>query len=498
VSAILQPSTSTLHALEHLRPHALLDDAWAFVLILVAVLGIGLALVELIGSTDSDDPLSELVVLVGLGIVGYGAVVFAIGFAPLLRAVPLAIVSLLAGAFVVWRRRRCWLIARRVARQIWSGLRTEWVIAGPVIAVIAIIFLAGFRPPEAPDEIAYHWPAPLLWAHTGHWVKSPFRFTNDFFLAEVIYTVAAVFHSSTAAHWTDSLTFVLLALGAAALARRFGGSGALAAAGVVAIPAAAGQSSFAYNDVFGASLLLTACVAAARRPDLRCRVTAGILVAGALSVKPILIFLTPAVALFAMNLQREATGRWSWRDQIRTLIPIAAPGILSSGGWLFYTRAVTGVWFQGKGFVVERFGHDPSHGLATIRLPTLVDALMIPTLPVLTGIFGNEPEYGGRTGLVLVVFIPVMVVAAFLMGADDRHRLGQITLPALVAYLTAAVLIVRTRFLIAIYCVAVAASTVSLGWWRTRSPRKVGPILLWTFRACVILGLIDEVRHIIS
>jgi hypothetical protein len=498
VNATVPPSTSTFHALEHLGPHALLVDVWAFVLILLAVFGIGLALVDLIGSTDEHDPVGEMVVLTALGLVGYGAVVFVIGFLPLLHTVPLTLVSVVSGAIVVWRRRRAWHLARRFAAPIWNGLRTEWVIAVPTIAVLAIIFLAGFRPPEAPDEIAYHWPAPLLWAHTGHWVKSPFRFTNGFFLAEVIYTVAAVFRTSTAAHWTDSFTFVLLALGTAALARRFGGTGALATAGVLAVPVAAGESPWAYNDVFAASLLVAACVAVARRPDLRCRLTAGILTAGALSVKPILIFMVPAVALFAMNGEREKSGDWSWTGQARTLIPIALPGGLSSLGWLVYSKLVTGVWFQGKGFVVDRFGHDPSHGLATIRLPTLIDALLIPTLPVVTGIFGNEPEYGGRTGLVLVVFIPVMVVTAFVMSADDRHRLGRITVPGLVAYLIAAVLIVRTRYLIPVYCVAIAASTVSLAWWRGRSPRRVGPILIWIFRLCVVAGLIDEVRHIVG
>ena len=80
---------------------------------------------------------------------------------------------------------------------------------------------------------------------------------------------AKIGSTSTAAHWMHTFTFALLMLGAAALARRFGGSGALVAAGIIAIPAAFGQSWLAYDDVFAASLMVAACVLVMATADTR-------------------------------------------------------------------------------------------------------------------------------------------------------------------------------------------------------------------------------------
>ena len=256
-------------------------------------------------------------------------------------------------------------------------------------------FLAGFRPPAASDELAYHWPAPVLWASVGHWIVSPFRFTNSFDLAEILYTPAAVFRSSTAAHWTDGGTFLLLALGAAALARRFGGLATLTFAGVIAIPAAAEESWLAYDDVFAASLVMAACVAVTapstgQRPNTRSYWTAGILIGGAISVKPIMLLLVPLPVFLAMNAERRRSGRWSIPAQVGVLAPLAIPSAVASVGWFAYSKAITGKWFQSTGLVVARFGHDPTNGLATIRIPTLVQAVAIPFLPMATGVIGQR------------------------------------------------------------------------------------------------------------
>ena len=359
---------------------------------------------------------------------------------------------------------------------------------------------AGFRPPAAADEIAYHWPAPELWARVGHWVVSPYRFTNSFDLAEILYTPAAVFRSSTAAHWTDTGTLLLLAAGAAALARRFGGRAALTGAAVIAIPAAADESWWSYNDVFAAALVMAACVAVAVPPATdRARVggywTGGILIGGAISVKPIMVLLVPLPILLAIHAERRRSGRWSLPGQLGVLVPLALPSAVASAGWFTYSRSITGRWFQSTGLVVARFGHDPTNGLATIRLPTFVEAIVMPFLPMATGVIGQREPYGGRSGLVLVLFIPVMVVTAVRMDRQDRREFGRIALPVLIAYLLAGVLIVRTRFLLVDYAAATAAATCALAWWQHRSPTRWGPVLHWSFRVLIVLGLLDAVRH---
>ncbi len=495
-----EPTESTRVALSHLTVSGVGRDVAAIILIWVAVVAIGFALRRLLLGGELSDPLADGTVAIGLGITGYGSVVLLIGSAPLLRTGPLVGVTVAAAFLFLWAGHDAVVTARGLLRGAGGAFRREWVVILPAVLFLAAALLAGFRPPEASDEIAYHWPAPVLWASVGHWVVSPYRFTNSFDLAEILYTPAAVFRSSTAAHWTDTGTLVLLALGAAALARRFGGLAMLTCAAVIAIPAAAGESWLAYDDVFAASLIVAACVAVTapsvgKHANTRAYWTGGILIGGAISVKPIMVLLVPLPLMLAMQTERRRSNRWSIAGQVGVFAPVAVPGVVASVGWFAYSRSVTGRWFQSTGLVVARFGHDTTSGLATIRIPTFVEAVIMPFLPIATGVIGQREPYGGRSGLVLVVFIPVMVITAVCMDADDRLEFGRIALPVLASYLIAGILIVRTRFLLVDYAAATAAATCALVWWQHRSPPRWGTMLHWTFRVLIVLGLLDSVRH---
>ena len=500
VALTAAPNGSTRAALAHLTLSGLGRDVAAIIVIGVAIVAIGFALRRLLLGTELSEPLADGTVAIGLGITGYGALVLLIGSVPLLRTGPLVGVTVAAAFLFLWIGRDALETARGLLEGVAVALRREWIVVVPVLLLLVVAFLAGFRPPAASDELAYHWPAPVLWASVGHWIVSPFRFTNSFDLAEILYTPAAVFRSSTAAHWTDGGTFLLLALGAAALARRFGGLATLTFAGVIAIPAAAEESWLAYDDVFAASLVMAACVAVTapstgQRPNTRSYWTAGILIGGAISVKPIMLLLVPLPVFLAMNAERRRSGRWSIPAQVGVLAPLAIPSAVASVGWFAYSKAITGKWFQSTGLVVARFGHDPTNGLATIRIPTLVQAVAIPFLPMATGVIGQRQPYGGRSGLVLLLFIPVMVITAVRMDTDDRREFGRIAVPVLVSYLIAGLLIVRTRFLLVDYGAAIAAATCALVWWQHRSPARWGTALHWAFRLLILLGLLDAVRH---
>ncbi len=491
---------STRAALSHLTLSGVGRDVAAMLVVWMAVVAIGFALRRLLLQTEPAEPLGDGSVAIGLGITGYGAVVLIIGSVHLLRTGPVVAVTVATALLFVWIGRDVVATAHGLAQGMTAAFRREWIVLVPVLLLLAVALLAGFRPPEATDEIAYHWPAPELWARVGHWIVSPYRFTNSFDLAEILYTPAAIFRSSTAAHWTDTGTLVLLALGAAALARRFGGLAALTAAAVIAIPAAADESWWAYNDVFAASLVMAACVAVTSPPgmnhtDSRAYWTGGVLIGGAISVKPIMLLLAPLPVILAMHAERRRSGRWSAPGQLGVLVPLAVPSAVASVGWFAYSRSITGRWFQSTGLVVARFGHDPTNGLATIRLPTFVEAIVMPFLPMATGLIGQREPYGGRSGLVLVLFIPVMAVTAVRMDGHDRREFGRLALPVLIAYLLAGILIVRTRFLLVDYAAAIAAATCALVWWEHRSPARWGPLLHWSFRALIVLGVLDTVRH---
>ena len=494
------PTESTRVALSHLTVSGAGRDVAAIIVIWVAIVAIGFALRRLLLRTEPSEPLADATVAIGLGITGYGAVVLLIGAVPLLRTGPLVGVTVAAALLFLWVGPDAAVTARGLIQATVGALRRQWVVVVPVLLFLAVVLLAGFRPPEASDEIAYHWPAPVLWARVGHWTVSPYRFTNSFDLAEILYTPAAVFRSSTAAHWTDTGTFVLLAVGAAALARRFGGVATLTCAAVIAIPTAANESWLAYDDVFAASLMMAACVAVTapsvrRHANARAYWTGGFLIAGAISVKPIMVLLVPLPVILAMHTERRRSGRWSIPGQVGVLAPLALPSAVASVGWFAYSRSITGKWFQSTGLVVARFGHDATNGLATIRIPTFMEAIVMPFLPMATGVIGQREPYGGRTGLVLVLFIPVMVVTAVRMDRRDRREFGRIALPVLISYLIAGILIVRSRFLLVDYAAGTAAATCALVWWQHRSPARWGTILHWSFRVLIVLGLLDSVRH---
>ncbi len=486
-----------LPALRHLTLSGLAHDLAGFLVIWVAIVSIGMLAYRLL-SVGSMEPWAEFTVSLGLGITGYGALLVAIGFLPLLHELPLTVLSLISACSWFWIWPDGARLVRQLAGSMRRSIRSEWIIVVPALLLVAVEFLAGFRPPFASDEVAYHWAAPLLWASHGHWVTSPYRFTNGFNLAETVYTTAAVFRSSTAAHWTDTMTLVVLASGTAALAQRFKGLGALSAAAAIAIPAATVEAHVSYNDIFAACLVLGGCVVVADRTGPRTRWTCGILLAGAISVKPITVLLAPLPVLLALSAERRHAGPVTVPGYAGRLVPLVVPVVIAAVGWFAYSLHYVHRLFQTGGLVLARFGHDPSSGLVTLRLPTLSQALAVPLLPIATGIIGEAQPYGGRTSLVLVVFIPVMIVTAVKMEPAARRQLGALALPTLIAYLIASVLIVRTRFLLVDDCAALAAASIAVVWWERRSPLRYGPLLHWGFRILILAGFLDVVRHTVS
>jgi hypothetical protein len=385
--------------------------------------------------------------------------------------------------------------ARDLLQRFLNAVRREPVIVLVCLAFLVLAFGAGVRQPEAPDEVAYHWAAPVAWADAGRWVTTPLRFTNGFHLAEVLYTPSAVFESPTTAHWFHTTTLILLVIATAALARRFAASGTLAAAAVFAIPAATGQSWLAYNDVFAAALVVCACVAASADRTARSPWITGVLLAGAISVKPSFALSAPAVLAFWVLAERHDSPGLSVSRQLRSLVALAVPVLVAVWAWIAYTIWATGDWLQRDGIVVAHGPDDPSGGLATLRVPHFTDVVLAPFLPIFTGIIGQREPYGGRTGLVLTIFIPVMIVSAFIMSKCDRRRLSELAIPALVGYVAAATLIVRTRFLIAVYAIAGGAIAITLDWLRRQPWRRTASVALWVFRGCVVIGVVDSARR---
>jgi hypothetical protein len=466
----------------------------AFPLVVIGVTAAGLLITKR-QRLELGDPFARVALAFGSGIVGYGAILLVVGFLPVLNRVGVVVLTAVLSAAAVHEWSGCVSTARELLQRLGGAIRREPLIVLVSLALLGLAFGAGVRHPVAPDEVAYHWAAPVRWADAERWVTTPLRFTNGFHLAEVLYTPSAVFESPATAHWFHTTTLILLAIGAAALARRFNASGTFAAAAVFAIPAATGQSWLAYNDIFAAALVVCACVAASARGSARSPWITGLLLAGAISVKPVLALSAPAVLVFWILAERRDDGHVSLGQQFRRVLALATPVLVAGAAWIAYTFWATGDWLQRGGIVVAHGSDDPSHGLATIRIPHVADVALAPFLPVLTGIIGQREPYGGRTGLVLTVFIPVMIVSAFLMSRCDRRRLSELAIPALAGYIAAATLIVRTRFLIAIYAIAGAAVALTVDWLRRQPWPRTAELALWIFRGCVVIGVADSARR---
>lgn len=432
-----------------------------------------------------DDPLSELVVATGVGLVAVWLVVLVMGHLRLLSPAPtvLAGVIALAAGWTERLRVACWMKA------VWAlargSLTRRPMFALPCLAMTGLLVYSGTRPPGAQDELDYHWTAPVAWAAHGGWEDLPLRFTSGLSLSEHLYTVAAVFRSPTAAHWIHLLFFLVLALGAAALARRFGGSGLLASFVVLSVPVLLNQASLAYNDVAFAALLLCAAVVLFRNDvDWKGIAVAGALLGGAYAVKPIAALFMPALLVGALSLNPTAL-------QVRRLALVALPvtAVLVMG--VLHTLALTGQPLpDSSGFAIKSFSEHP---LATGRIPVPADVAIVPVLPLLTSVGGQNEPYGGRTGLAFVVALPMIVAAAAL---DRRYRSAAkpILLAVALAFLPIAVIFVRTRFHGLTWALLAAATGVVVSQGPTWCRTRVAYVLLL---GAGVAGMADAARIVV-
>lgn len=234
----------------------------------------------------------------GLGVSLFALAVLAVGFVSTSRQAFAAVIGLFVVAGVpAWRRT---LVA------VAEGARRVRSIEGAVLAaiitgVVLLCLLSGARPPGARDEVDYHWTGPVAWVAEGRWIELPtIRLVNAPALAERLYTVAAAFDSSTAAHWLHTLFFVCLIASAGRVAHAFGGRAAVAMAVIASVPVLLNQASIAYNDIAFAALLVAAAATALTARDARRWAAIGAMVAAAILVKPLAAVFAPALALLIL------------------------------------------------------------------------------------------------------------------------------------------------------------------------------------------------------
>ncbi len=378
-----------------------------------------------------------------------------------------------------------------------EGFKGERLLTWVCVVVFVMVLVAGIRRPFMTDELEYQWAAPKLWAESGRWIASPYRLTNGPALAQMVYTVAALFDTPTAAHWTHTLMLAILLAGGASLARGVGGMAVATMAACLACPAIANEAPISYNDISLAALLLAAYVALRPAGDERQApggvVAAGVLLAGAFSVKPLALAALPFAAITVYA--RAPSGVAS---RVRRLSYLLIPIIIAALAWSWHTHYLTGQHWDRSGQYFAHSAVDPmwTSGAAAGRVPNIAACLKLPFVPIYASVFGQREPYGARLGLVMLVFVPLGVISLFGSWPDDRRRIGLWLLCAACAYyLILGPVAIKTRFHMFVWVVLFGLAGGFYARSCTRAD-KMSRALRALYKVLVIVGALD-VAHVV-
>lgn len=472
--------TTTTSLLEQLLP--------SFLLVL-GVLGTGLGLTVRVGGSLLLPTATRLGIapLAGLGILGVSMLV--IGHIGVIGPwIPLAFAA--AGVLSLALLRHDVIDLASSAR---SGLQRQWRTSPiPIAAVsggLCIAVVAAMAPPFRTDEIEYHWPAALEWAREGSWIDSSYRHVDGFPMMELTYTAAATWGSYGAAHLLHLLTLVSLGLVTAGVASALGlrGSAAVGTA-AMAMPVVWDGAYVAYNDTavgaYGVAAVAVLLGARSRHRAAMLLVAASI--CAAISIKPTAAGLVGLVGLVVL-MQRVAPPRplsaRSTKEVLTDWVLITAPALLTLLFWSVRQQMMTGP-------LIDPLLTAPASADALSRLPTSADRVIAPFLPFISGIIGSQEPWGGRTSVVLQLFLIPALAYVLLRRGEVLRRFAVVGLPAWLHWIIVGLVGVRTRFHIATWAlltVSVRVAVEDLGTHHPRTRRWME--ILWGI--CVVLGVLD-------
>lgn len=371
------------------------------------------------------------------------------------------------------------------------------LVAGIVLGVSTAVAI---EPPMAVDELSYHWASPLFWAEHHQWVRSPYKLSNGPSLAEGIYTLAATRHSAIAAHWLDTLALALIGLASAAIGSQLRLKVTLSCTVGVSVPLFVRQAPLAYSDLFHGAFVLAAVATITCAP--LCRRTllvAGLCLAAAGSVK-IFAFADAAFMLPVLAYQLRGEHMPGLKPFVNACSWLALLPTLTLGFWLLRTWLLTGHLLDSSGAAIVQSAGNPSldGGAAAGRVPTVGDLLKLPFVPFITGIIGQQEPYGGRTGLVLLVALPLALLCLVgFMSGDRLNRASVLLGSAYLAYEAFGVVLPKTRFSAWVWPVlALASLSICFDVLRRRAPGRLRLASAAVLVLC-ILQAADSLRVIL-
>ncbi len=413
---------------------ATLASVTTLALVALAAYGLGRPCLRRIVRHEADS-LAVVVFGMGLGLMGGGLVLTALGLAgflyvELIGVLTFAAASLGAGELVrAARAANDRSPLRAAACDPVCGAASGYPRARPVVAfgvvlgaiAVAGSFVAALAPPTAGDALCYHLELPKEFLASHRLVYLPFQENSTFPLhVEMLYLWALALDGAVAAqliHWGMG---VLLVLGTVVLARPVvGQDAAWGTAAVVAVtPGVTNQMTAPLNDV-GLALFTTLALAAWRRVAVddqsrRWLLVAGLMAGAALATKYVAVVFAAAVVMSALVIAIRQPDR---RHQlIFGAVVTAAVALLVGGIW--YIRAA---WYRGNAL----YPFDPLAVLARsteMRDKTPLEWNVMSLVSAPWQVTMHPERFGGwghQPGELFLALLPCLVVARRLRGLSS-------------------------------------------------------------------------------
>lgn len=476
-----------------------------------------------------------------MGFVLLGYAILVMGHLGLLtrNALYLSSLGMCIICFKMYPQWQQWAVAAK--QQCIDLLSQDKVLAGGCLITLLTLIVSGLRPQYLHgmvDERDYHWAAPLLWAHAGRWVASPYRLTNGPALMEVLYTFSALFGSVIAAHWTHTTFLLVLLFGCAALAEVVSATPMAAIAVCLSCPVILDQASIAYNDLAAATLVVCAyvalfCGARQELDDSKLAgptvLIAGCLLAGAVSIKPFTLVSLPIATLYVIWPILSQTIKQAWSKAVRrygithnsisisvgaedtklrttprpnssrtealfAAILIVGPVQAALFLWMFHTYLLIGQLWDNNGMYIARVPSDPMWqiGAAAGRIPSLTDIMMLPVVPIVTAIIGEQEPYGGRTGLLLVPFVPIGLYGLRYLSNSVRQNALWIMAAGIVYFFVWGPIAIKTRFHIFVWVTLSIIAALGYTTLLRYSPKWIMRIGVAIFYVLMFTGMFES------
>ncbi|HEY5859762.1 MAG TPA: hypothetical protein VIX62_05710, partial [Actinomycetota bacterium] len=275
------------------------------------------------------------------------------------------------------------------------------------------------------------------------------------------------------------------------------GTGVTAAA-ALAMPVVWDSAYVAYNDtpVAAFSLLAVGVVIASPRASLGAVGVAAGLIAVATSIKPTGVAAVGVVALVILmrylfddsaaqsvsDGPRDANRGPFSRVLVQWLI-LAVPGVLALAFWSVRQYLYTG------NLVDPAVVAEPD-AFARTMLPNALEQVLAPLMPFVSGIIGAFEPWGGRTAVVIQLFLVPAIIYVIWRRGDVLRRFLLMVVPGWAHWVVLGLAIVRTRFHVISWTMIIVGLRIAVEDFIDRHPRgRLWIEIAWTVG--ILAGLAD-------